>query len=54
METYIYYDPEYQKEVDEDYIRSQYEWFTQFSWFTKSYEQFRDENFERIMWETEI
>ena len=40
-----YYDPEYDRIVDEDVIKKQYEWFSTQAWFTKTYEQFRDENF---------
>ena len=40
-----YYDPEYDRFVDEDVIKKQYEWFAQFKSFHKTYEEFRDENF---------
>lgn len=40
-----YYDPEYDKLVDESYIKNQYEWFSKQKWFNKSYEQFKKDNF---------
>ena len=43
-----YYDPEYDRTVDESVIRNQYDWFASQSWFNKSYEQFRDENFRLL------
>lgn len=43
-----YYDPEYDRTVDESVIRKQYEWFQTQSWFHKTYEEFRDENFKAI------
>lgn len=44
----MYYDPEYDREVDENIIRQQYDYFSQQNWFNKSYEQFRAENFMEI------
>jgi len=43
-----YFDPEYDREVNEEYIMNQYKWFAKQSWFNKSYEQFRAENFEEL------
>ena len=42
-----YYDGEYERYVDEEEIKRQYKYFQNFfgSWWKKSYEQFRDENF---------
>lgn len=44
----MYYDPEYDREVDENIIKQQYDYFSQQNWFNKSYEQFRTENFMEI------
>lgn len=41
-----YYDPEYDRTVDETEVRRQYDWFKQQSWFHKSFEEFAEENFE--------
>lgn len=41
----IYYDPEYDRVVDESVPRKQYEWFKQQNWFHKTYEQFLADNF---------
>lgn len=43
----LYYDPEYNRMVTEDAIRSQYEWFTRHPQIlsNKSYEEFRKDNF---------
>lgn len=46
MDTY--YDPEYDRTVDETVIRNQYEWFMTNMSMTKTYEQFRDDNFVKI------
>jgi hypothetical protein len=43
-----YYDPEYDREVNEDVIKKQYEWFKNQSWFTKDYETFKNDNFTLI------
>ena len=43
-----YYDPEYDREVDEEYIMNQFKWFEKQSWFNKSYEQFKAENFTEM------
>ena len=43
-----YYDPEYDRIVDESVPRKQYEWFKGQSWFRKSYEQFLTENFSEM------
>lgn len=43
-----YYDPEYDRIVDESVIKRQYECFAKQGWFHKSYEQFRTENFEEM------
>lgn len=41
-----YYDPEYMRTVDEAEVRRQYDFFkAHYSWFTKSYEQFKADNF---------
>lgn len=40
-----YYDPEYDRMVDESEIRRQYDWFSQQAWFDKTYEQFKADNF---------
>lgn len=40
-----YYDPEYDRVVDESVPKKQYEWFKSQSWFHKSYEQFLADNF---------
>lgn len=40
-----YYDPEYDRIVDEAEIQKQFHWFNQQSWFHKSYEQFKADNF---------
>lgn len=40
-----YYDPEYDRIVDESVPRKQYQWFESQSWFHESYEQFLAENF---------
>ena len=43
-----YYDPEYDRIVDESVPRKHYEWFKSQSWFHKSYEQFLEENFSEV------
>lgn len=48
METKKYFDPEYDRIVDENEIKRQYEWFKNQKWFTKTYEQFRAENFTEV------
>lgn len=48
-----YYDPEYDRNVTEDVIQKQYEWFKQHTWFHKTYEEFRNDNFWDIDSETE-
>lgn len=40
-----YYDPEYDRIVDESVPRKQYEWFSKQSWFHKTYRQFLEDNF---------
>lgn len=40
-----FYDPEYDRIVDESVPKKQYEWFRKQSWFHKSYEQFLADNF---------
>ena len=40
-----YYDPEYDRMVNEDYIRNQYDWFSKQPWFNKDYETFKRDNF---------
>lgn len=40
-----FYDPEYDRIVDESVPKKQYEWFSQQSWFHKTYEQFLSDNF---------
>lgn len=40
-----YYDPEYDRIVDESVPKKQYEWFAQQCWFHKSYEEFLADNF---------
>lgn len=44
----MYYDPEYDRIVGEDVIKRQYEDFNKQDWFSKSYEQFKEDNFSRI------
>ena len=49
------YDPEYDKVVDESYVKRQYEAFKKnYSWFNKSYENFLNDNFVRIEDESEL
>lgn len=43
-----FYDPEYDRTVDETVVRQQYEWFKQQTWFHKTFEQFAEENFTEI------
>ena len=43
-----YYDPEYDRIVDEDVIKNQYEWFSKQKWFKDTYEQFRDSDFRLL------
>lgn len=43
-----YYDPEYDRIVDESVVKEQYDWFKQWSWFHKSLEQFAEENFTEL------
>ena len=43
-----YYDPEYNRVVDESVPRKQYEWFKSQRWFHKSYEQFLAESFSEM------
>ena len=45
MSAKRFYDPEYDRLVDESVIKKQYEWFAKQKWFDKSYEQFKRENF---------
>ena len=40
-----YYDPEYDRIVDETVPKKQYEWFSKQSWFHQTYEQFLSNNF---------
>lgn len=40
-----FYDPEYDRIVDESVPKKQYEWFRKQSWFHKNYEQFLADNF---------
>lgn len=40
-----YYDPEYDRIVDETVPKKQYEWFEKQKWFHKTYEEFLKENF---------
>lgn len=40
-----FYDPEYDRIVDESVPKKQYEWFSQQSWFHKTYIQFLSDNF---------
>lgn len=40
-----YYDPEYDRIVDESVPKKQYEWFAAQSWFHKTYEEFLKDNF---------
>ncbi len=44
-----YYDPEYDRIVDESVPRKQYEWFECQIWFHNSYEQFLIENFLELL-----
>ena len=48
-----FYDPEYDRIVDESTVRQQYEWFAQRTWFHKTFEQFAEENFTEIKEETQ-
>lgn len=52
--TKKYYDPEYDRIVEEFVIQNQYEWFKKQKWFHKDYETFKKENFEEIDEEKEI
>ena len=40
-----YYDPEYDRIVDESLIQEQYKWFSKQGWFHKDYETFKRDNF---------
>lgn len=40
-----YYDPEYDRVVDESVPQKQYEWFKQQKWFKQTYEEFLKDNF---------
>ena len=40
-----YYDPEYDRIVDESVPRKQYEWFSSQKWFHNMYEEFLSDNF---------
>lgn len=40
-----YYDPEYDRIVDESVPKKQYEWFAAQRWFHKTYEEFLKDNF---------
>ena len=40
-----YYDPEYNKYVDKDYIERQNKYFSNQSWFHDTYEEFLVDNF---------
>lgn len=44
----LYYDMEYDREVNEKVVKNQYNWFTQQSWFNKTYEEFKKDNFTEI------
>lgn len=48
-----FYDPEYDRIVDETVVRKQYEWFAQWTWFNKSFEEFAEDNFTEIKEETQ-
>lgn len=43
-----YYDPEYDREISEEEIRKQYDWFVKNQGMKKSYETFLKENFDEI------
>jgi len=43
-----FYDPEYDRIVDELVPKRQYEWFNAQPWFHKTYEDFLAENFTEI------
>ena len=43
-----YYDPEYDRIVDENEVKRQYEWFSKQAWFSKSLEDFTKDNFDEV------
>lgn len=43
----MYYDPEYDRTVDETVVRKQYEWFEQHG-INKTFEQFAEDNFTEL------
>lgn len=44
-----YYDPEYDRIVDEQVIIDQYNWFkNEWPWFPKDYETFKHDNFMEV------
>lgn len=49
-----FYDPEYDRIVDETEVRKQYEWFAQQTWFNKSFEEFAEDNFTEIKEEKDM
>lgn len=44
-----FYDPEYDRVVDESVPQKQYAWFSAQSWFHQTYEEFLAENFTEIL-----
>lgn len=47
MKNTYYYDGEYDKEVTEDYIKHQFNWFMN-NGYTGSYETFKADNFTEV------
>lgn len=44
-----YFDCEYSREVTEEYVLNQYNWFkSNCSWFAQTYEKFLKENFQEL------
>lgn len=48
VEKRRFYDPEQDKLVNENVPKHQYEWFSQQSWFNKTYEEFLADNFRKV------
>lgn len=49
-----YYDPEYDRIIDETEVRKQFEWFAKQVWFHETFEQFAEENFTEIKEENKM
>lgn len=49
-----FYDPEYDRVVNESVPKKQYAWFSAQPWFSQTYEEFLEENFTVIEYEVPL